>query len=446
MRLNLLTCKSVFILLILCMGSFDDASSSEKIPKIRIDGPINSVLSDIVVQHISEAEHSNAPFVLIQMDTPGGFDTAMRAIIEKILNCSIPVIVYVSPGGARAASAGFFILLSADIAVMAPGTNTGAAHPILALGGIVPLDTEKGGAKTLIEKAQNDALAYLRGIVGKRGRNIELAEKGVTESVSYTAEEALEGSLINFIANDEDDLLLKLAGLEVMLFNGKKVVLPEKVNGIETISLNWRQQLMLAISNPNLALILGLMGLLLLYMEFSHPGMIVPGVLGAISVLLALIGFSLLPINYVGVLLIILALGLFIAEIKVQGFGILGIGGIAAMLIGSLILIDAPQPELRISMITALGVVIPFAVIFMMLCGLVIRAHRKKIATGLESMIGMDAMCISDVGKRGKVYLRGEYWDAWSDDAIKEGTKVRIVEVNHLQLKVEEIKEGERSL
>lgn len=405
--------------------------------RIDVDGPINAVLAEFVVKAIKEAESAGAPCVILRLNTPGGFDIAMRKIIETVLTSKIPVVGHVSPSGARAASAGFFILVSTDVAAMSPGTNTGAAHPVLAIGGVYPLD-EKKGVKTLTKKAASDAKAYLRGIAQKRGRNLDLAEKAITLSKSYTAQEALDGKLIDLIAADEDDLLEKLRNRKVTLFSGQEVVIPGGMGPIRRHEMTLRQKILLAISDPNLALLMGLAGLLLLYLEFSSPGMIAPGVIGALCLLLSLIGFSLLPVNFVGVLLIILAVGLFIAEIKVQGFGILGMGGIVAMMIGVLILVDAPQPELRITPWVASAVVIPFGVIFMFLVRLAIKSMRTRVYTGDQAMIGLTGVVYTPLNPEGKVYLRGEYWDAVSHHPIAEGRKVTVVKIENLKLTVEE--------
>lgn len=407
--------------------------------RIDIEGPINSVMADFVVQGIEKAQTENASFIVLRLNTPGGFDIAMRRIIEKILSSKIPVIVYVGPSGAHAASAGFFILMAGDLAVMAPGTNTGAAHPILAIGGVYPMEEGKG-VKTLTKKATNDAKAYLKGIAEKRGRNIDLAEKAIVDSVSFTANEALDGKLIELIAKDETELLENLKGRKIKLFSGQEISLPENTEKLSMLSMTTRQKILLAISDPNLALLLGLAGLLLLYVEFTNPGMVAPGVLGIISLLLSLIGFSLLPINFIGVLLIILAFGLFVAEIKVQGFGILGIGGIVSMLIGVLILVDAPQPELRITPLIALSVVIPFSVIFLVLLRLAIKSYRKKVETGEEAMKGMVGIAQTAISPDGKVFIRGEYWDAVSREPIVIGKKVKVLNVENLKLIVEEDK------
>ncbi|MBI1882998.1 MAG: nodulation protein NfeD [Chlamydiae bacterium] len=407
--------------------------------RIDVEGPINDVLADFVVHSIQEAQDHQAPFVILRLSTPGGFDTAMRKIISEILGSRIPVIVYVGPAGARAASAGFFILLAGDVAVMASGTNTGSAHPLLALGGIYPIEKGKG-MKTLSEKVMNDARAYLRGIAEKRGRNVEWAEKGITESKSYTEKEALEGKLIELVVKDEKELMKVLRGREVTRFSKEKVTLPVGSVSLKVCEMTGRQKILLAISDPNLALLLGLVGLLLIYFEFSNPGLIAPAVLGALCLLVSMIGFSILPINFVGALLMILALGLFIAEIKVQGFGILGIGGIISLLVGALILVDAPESNLGIRPVVAVAVVLSFGAILMLLVRLTVKSLHRKVQTGLAGMIGLTGVAHSAIGLEGQVHVRGEYWNAISSSPIPEGKKVRVVKVENLKVVVEEVK------
>lgn len=431
--------KTLGLPLLSFLFAFQSYSLISASTRIDIEGPINAVLADFVVQAMDKAESENEPFIVLRLNTPGGFDQAMRKIIEKMLSSRIPVIVSVGPSGARAASAGFFILLSADIACMAPGTNTGAAHPVLAVGGVYPIDGN-GGAKTLTEKALNDSVAYLKGIVEKRGRDIELSVKGITESKSFTAEEALKGKLIDFIAKDEGDILQQLKGRSIKLFSGQEVKLPDDIQPLLPAEMTVRQRILLAISDPNLALLLGLAGLILLYLEFTNPGMIAPGVLGALALLLSMIGFSVLPLNFVGLLLILLALALFIAEIKVQGFGILGIGGMAALLFGALILVDAPEPELRISFSTALAVAIPFGLILMFLLRLTMKSMAQKIVTGEEGMVGSTGLAYTPIYKDGKVMVRGEYWEACSEHPIEKNKPVLILKIENLKLIVEELK------
>jgi membrane-bound serine protease (ClpP class) len=322
---------------------------------------------------------------------------------------------------------------------MAPGTNTGAAHPLMAIGGF-PVSGGDAG-KTLTEKITSNATAYLRSIATKRNRNVAEAEKGVVESKSFTDTEALNYHLIDFVAKDESDLFAKLQGYPVRLFSGQEQVLHTRGQNIVDYQMTVREKLLAAISQPNLALLLGIVGLILFYFEFTHPGFIAPGVIGGICVLLSVLGLSFLPINYVGVLLILLAIGLFIAEVKVGGFGILGIGGLVSMVIGMLILIDAPDPAVRIRLGTALGLALPFAAIFLILLIALFRSYRQKVTTGDQGMIGLLGVADSDINQSGRVKVRGEYWAAYATMPIAAGSPVRILAVENLTLKVEEVKE-----
>ena len=407
--------------------------------RVDINGAIDPITSEFLIRSIDRAEAEKAGFLLIRLNTPGGFASSMEDIISRMLASKVPVIVYVAPGGAKAASAGFFILLAADVAVMAPGTNTGAAHPLMAIGGF-PIDGGEAG-KTLTEKVTSNAKAFLRSIASKRNRNIEEAEKGVVESKSFTDNEALEKHLVDFVARDEAELLQRLEGYKVRMFSGEEKVLKTLGEPITDYEMTTREKFLSLISQPNLALLLGVGGLILLYFEFSNPGFVAPGVIGGICLLLSILGFSFLPINYVGVLLILLAIGLFIAEVKVQGFGILGFGGVVSMVIGTLILIDTPDPAVRIGLATAIGVSLPFAVIFLILLVALLKSMSQKVVTGDKGMVGLVGVADSDVHKGGRVRVRGEYWAARSDALIKAGSTVRVVGIENLTLKVEALSE-----
>jgi len=345
----------------------------------------------------------------------------------------------VTPSGAKAASAGFFILLAADVAVMAPGTNTGAAHPLMAIGGI-PVDGGES-AKTLAQKITSNATAFLRSIAAKRNRNVAEAEKGVMESKSFTDAEALEKNLIDMVAKDETELFRRLDGYKIHMFSGQERTLRTRQQGVADYEMTTRQKFLSTISQPNLALLLGLAGLILVYFEFSNPGFVAPGVIGAICLLLSILGFSFLPINYVGVLLILLAIGLFAAEVKVQGFGILGLGGIVSMVMGMLILVDSPDPALRISLKTALSAALPFAIIFIILAVAMFKSLKQRVITGDAGMLGLIGIADTEINSSGRVKVRGEYWAAHSSTPIPPGRPVRVVGVDNLLLKVEEVKE-----
>ncbi len=395
---------------------------------LEIDDVIHPVIAEYVTQGLAQAEEEGATAVIIQLSTPGGFDASMREIIEKVLRSKTPVFIYVGPSGARAASAGFFILLSGDLAVMAPGTNTGAAHP-------VPL----GGGKldeVMQKKIENDAAAYIRSFVAQRGRNTELAEKGVLESLSFTEEEALAGNLIDGLAQDLSEILTKFDGKEIQRFDGEKQILNLKGESLRAIEMTVRQKVLSKVLNPNIALILGLIGLLGLYIEFSNPGLIFPGVAGGVCIFLALVAFNILPINLLGAVLILAAIVLFVLEAKITSYGLLASLGIAIMVLGSLILINSPLPEMRVKFVTALGITLPFAAITIFLMRLVIMAHRTKSVTGNEGMVGEIGTALTDIETEGKVQVHGEIWQASSPQLIESGNRVRVVAVEGLNIKV----------
>jgi membrane-bound serine protease (ClpP class) len=426
------------ILLLLLFG-FSAMPGFGKIARISLDGAIDPVTAGFVVRCVDQAEQDQVQLILIHLQTPGGFGSSMEEIIGRMLSSEVPVAVYVAPSGAKAASAGFFILMAADIAVMAPGTNTGAAHPLMAIGGFPVSGGEAG--KTLTEKITSNATAYLRSITSKRNRNVEEAEKGVTESKSFTETEALNSHLIDFIAGSEAELLEKLDGYRVRLFSGEERILETENPEFADYLMTRREKMLAMISQPNLALLMGLVGVILLYFEFSNPGFVVPGVIGAICVLLSILGFSLLPVNYVGVLLILLAIGLFVAEVKVGGFGVLGIGGLVSMIFGMLMLVDSPDPAVRIGIYTALALTLPFAAILTILLIALFRSLRQKVITGDQGMVGLIGVADSEINRNGRLRVRGEYWSACSSLPIAAGKTVRVLAIEGLVLQVEEVKE-----
>jgi len=397
--------------------------ASAEVVKIKVAAPIHPVTSEYVVKSLEQADRDGADLVILTLDTPGGLDTSMREIIEKIVNAKTPVAAFVGPGGSRAASAGFLIALACDVFVMAPGTSTGSAHPV----GISL--TGQAMDKTMEEKVTHDAAAYVRTIAEKRGRNVGLAEDAVRKSLSYTEKEALDGGLIDFVAPSEADIVARLDGRTIKRFDGSERTLALAGKPVVDRPMTFRQRFLLTIANPNLAYILLMIGLLGLYFEFSHPGAILPGVLGGISLLLAIFAFQILPINYVGLGLILLAVILFILEIKVQSFGMLAVGGIAAMIIGSLMLIKAPIAELRTSLRFVLPVVIGVAAIVLFLLTLVFRAHRRRSFSGREGMIGETGTARTDLSPTGKVFVHGELWEAEAGEPVRAGEKVKVVEV-----------------
>jgi membrane-bound serine protease (ClpP class) len=416
--------KCVFVLPLL----LPTLSAHATVLTLDLNDVIHPITAEYVVQGITEAETERAQAVILRLSTPGGLDQSTREIIEKILSSKVPVIVFVGPSGVRAASAGFFILLSADVAVMAPGTNTGAAHPVI-IGGGKPDDV-------MSKKIENDAAAYLRSFVAKRERNYAVAEKGVTESKSFTEAEAMKERLIDGIAKDVDEILEKFDGKEIKRFDGSTTTLKLKGESLRAFEMSLRQRVLAKVLNPNIALILGLVGLMGLYIEFTHPGLILPGVLGGVCLFLALVALNILPVNVLGVALILAAIVLFIVEAKVTSYGLLAALGIGAMIFGSLILIDAPIPEMRVRLTTALGVALPFAAITIFLMRLVIISHRKKSVTGSEGMIEEVGVALTDIDGEGKVRVHGEIWQASSETSIPAGERVKVLAVDGMRVRV----------
>jgi membrane-bound serine protease (ClpP class) len=396
---------------------------------LKLDDQITPASAEVITSAIARAEREDAAALIITLNTPGGLDSSMRAIISRIDASRVPVIVFVAPSGARAASAGFLILLAADVAAMAPGTATGAAHPVMADGSDI--------GKTMNEKIVNDAAALLRSHAEKRGRDPLIAETAIRESKSFTEREALEKHLIEIIARDVADLLSQLEGRTITRLDGSTSVLHVADQKLTETTPTLRQRLLQALADPRLSFVLFALGALCVYFEFQHPGAIVPGVVGTLAVVLALYGFHMLPINLIGVLLIAVAIGLFVLEAKVAGFGIFGLGGIVAAVIGSLILIDAPNPELRLPMPLVLAVVIPFAVIMIFVLKLAIRARGAKVTTGSAGMIGLVGRAQTAIAPQGTVFVRGELWKARSKMSIARGEGVRVKGIDGLTLDVE---------
>ncbi|HXN23564.1 MAG TPA: nodulation protein NfeD [Candidatus Dormibacteraeota bacterium] len=412
--------------------------SVSRIVEIHIDGEIEPVLASYVNGGIDEANQTKASLVLITMDTPGGLTSSMREIIQHILSSRVPVAVYISPAGSRGASAGFYILLSADVAAMAPATHCGAASPLLVLGGYpVQLD------ETLRRKINNDATAYLRSYTVKRGRNASLAETAVTDSKAFTEKEALDGKLIDVVADSTDDLLTKLNGRTITRFDGSSVRLELSSPLRVAYEMSTRQKFLARIVQPDVFFILLIVGVLGLYTEFTHPGMIAPGVVGGICMVLALYAMNILPVNFTGLLLIALALALFILEAKFTSHGVLGIGGVVAMFLGALMLIRSPLTNAGVSVGVALGVTAPFALITIFLMRLVLRSRGWKQSTGVEQLIGAEGLVTEAFvpaapgqSGRGMVRVHGELWRATAEDEVPQDAAVRVVSVDGLTLHV----------
>jgi membrane-bound serine protease (ClpP class) len=417
-------------LILLALTAAGSKAEAPRVLAVDLDGMIHPVTTEVLSRAIKQAKQENATLLLVRVNTPGGLMDAMRESIEEIVAAPMPVVTYVAPSGARAASAGFFILEAGDVAAMSPGTNTGAAHPVM-IGG--EMDA------VMKQKVENDAAASLRSIVSKRGRNSALAEKAIRESQSFTEKEALDNHLIELVANDERDLLDKLDGREVTRLDGTRTVLHTRGATIEIYEKNLRQKIISAISDPNLALVLLVLGALGIYVEFSSPGMIVPGILGAILALLGLSALSVLPINWLGAALLLLAFALFVLEAKFATHGVLGAGGALSMVLGAVMLVDSPVPEMRIHLFTAIALALPFSLITMLLLSLVLRARRNKVVTGTQGMIGEIGTAVTPLAPDGKIFVRGEYWNAVSPAQVAAGSRVRVVAIHRLKLTVEPI-------
>jgi len=395
---------------------------ADEVVRFRVEDTIQPASQQFIERALKEAADRNAALVVLELDTPGGLVDTTRDITTAITTSPVPVVVFVNPPGARAASAGFFILLAADVAVMAPGTNTGAAHPVGGQGENLPEDVR--------DKVTNDAAAMVRSLAEHRGRNPETAERAVLESISLTAEEALEEGLIDFIANDVDDLLTMLNGFEVTRFDGDVETLEIEEPQIVDIESSFTERLFSVLANPNVAYLLMALGALGLYVEITHPGGIFPGVVGVIFLLLGLYSVSVLPVSWAGIALIFVALMLFVLEVKVTSYGLLTVGGVISFVLGSLMFFDGPIPALRVSM----GVVLPTAVVFATLTGFlltrVLQAHRQQPMTGQEGLIGDVGRAIGEIAPEGKVAVHGEYWDARTvGSTIADGGRVRVVAV-----------------
>jgi membrane-bound serine protease (ClpP class) len=388
------------------------------------------VSAEYIVNAIKITEKESAQCLIIKLDTPGGLDTSMRQIIKEMLNTPVPIVVYVAPAGARAASAGVLITLAAHVAAMAPGTNIGAAHPVAMGGGKM--------SREMAEKVENDAVAYIQSIATKRKRNVEWAEKAVRESVSIKADEALKINVIDLVCPNLDDLIEKLDGREIDL-DGKKVILATKGATVHNLPMSLREKILATLTDPNIAYILMMLGVAGLYFELAHPGAIFPGVIGAICLILAFYSFQVLSVNYAGILLIILAIILFLAEIKVTSYGLLSIGGTLCLLLGSLLLFDSTSPFLRPSMGVLMATIIISAGFFITVATLAFRAYIRKPVTGSEGMIGLIGVAINRIAPQGKVFVHGEYWNAESEEVIEAGEEVEIIGINGLRIKVKKL-------
>jgi len=397
--------------------------------QINVNDMIHPISDEFIGRALAEAQRTHAEALLIVLTTPGGLVDSTRSIVEKIMTSRVPVIVYVAPAGSRAASAGFFILESADVAAMAPGTNTGAAHPVSLTG--------KEMDPIMKTKVENDSAAFMRTIAAKRTRNVAVAESAVRESKSFTEQEALQQKLIDVIAPDVPSLLRAIEGRTLHRYDNTSTVLHVVGKPVNRYEMTLKERLLSTLMDPNIAFLLFALGGLAIYAEFNHPGAVLPGVVGVISILLALFALNLLPTRYASLALLLAAFALFALEAKFATHGVLGVGGIICMIFGALFLVDGPIPEMRVKFVTAAVVSVPIGIIAIFLMTLVLRARRNRVVTGQEGMIGEIGVARTALGPDGKVFVHGEIWNAVARKAIDEGARVRVAGVDGLHLIVE---------
>lgn len=415
----------------LCLLLLGPSRASADILKITVHDTIQPITDEYIGRALAEAERNHDKALLIELSTPGGLVDSTRDIINKILESPVPVIIYVTPSGSRAASAGFFILEAADIAAMAPGTNTGAAHPVTMGGGKID-DVMK-------QKLENDSAALMRSVAAKRGRNVDIAESAVRQSKSFTEEEALKNHLIDFVAANEQELLKQLSGKTVKRFNGQEITLTLAGETVRKYDMTLKQRILAYIMDPNVAFILLAIGALGLYAEFNHPGAVLPGTVGIVFILLAAFALNLLPVRHAALMMILAAFVLFALEAKFASHGVLGIGGIAMLTLGALLLVDGPIPEMRVRLATALAVSIPIGLITIFLMSIALKARHNKIVTGEQGMVGEVGVTQTALSPRGKVFVHGEIWDATSSVPVNAGEAVVVRKLDGLQLQVEPV-------
>lgn len=418
----------IILLFIIFLGGYDaTARDSKQIDLIQIaGGTINPISADFIISAIDRAEDNQSQCLIIQLDTPGGLITATQDIVKRMMASDVPLVVFVHPSGSGAVSAGVSITIAAHFAVMAPGTNIGAAHPV----GIGKTDS----ADVSVKKATNWWATYNRSIAEKRGRNADWIEKAVRESESITETEALEMGVIDFICPDLDSLLIRLNGKTAHVDSGAVIIETDDAEVIRH-EMNWRSKILDLISNPSIAYILMMLGILGMYFEFSNPGAILPGVLGGIFLILAFFAMQQLPINVAGILLILFATLLFILEVKVTSYGILTIGGIVSMLLGSLMLFKStPSLTIHLPIGLILAVTLTTSAFFIFAIGMAIRTSRQKVTTGKEGIIEESGIAVTNIDPEGQVKIHGEYWNAVSDEKIKKNEKVKVLHVDGLKL------------
>ena len=425
--------KLSFLRLVLCAIGVLVLSCpvSAEILKIVVDDTIQPISEEFIARAVAEAVRRNDQALLIEINTPGGLVDSTRLIIEHITTSAVPVIIYVTPSGSRAASAGFFILESADIAAMAPGTNTGAAHPVV-LGGGKMDDVMK-------EKLENDAAALMRSVASRRGRNVEVAESTVRQSKSFTDQEALAQHLIDYVASNEADLFKQIEGKSFKRFNGQDVTLKVVNQPVSLFGMTLKERILAYLMDPNIAFLILAIGALSLYVEFNHPGAVIPGTVGVVFILVALFALNLLPTRFAALVLILGAFALFAAEAKFASHGVLTIGGIALLTLGGLLLVDSPIPEMRVHLATALAISVPLGGITAFLMSIALKARRNKVVTGEQGLVGEVGVAQTTLSPAGKVFVHGELWDAIATSPLPIGQLVVIRRIDGLTLQVEPV-------
>ena len=416
--------KTAVAVLLLLFAAAADAA----VVHVEVDDTIHAITDEYIARALDAAAAQRADAVLIELRTPGGLEVSMRKIVENIIKSPVPVIVWIGPSGSRAASAGFFVLEAADVAAMAPGTNTGAAHPVM-LG--EKLDD------VMKMKVQNDAAAFMRTIAHRRGRNVAVAESAVREAKSFTEDEALSLRLIDVVAPSVPSLLRWADGKTVRRFDGTTTVLQTAGKPVVRFEMSLKQRLLSWIMDPNVAFILLSLGMLALWAEFNNPGAILPGVVGLIAILLSVFALNLLPTRYAAFALILAAFALFALEAKFTSYGILGAGGVVCLIFGALLLVDGPIPEMRVHLLTAVVVSVPLGVIAVFLMSLVLKAHKNRVVTGTEAMVGEIGVARTSLGPDGKVFVHGELWNATANIDVPAGARVRVRAVDGLRVVVE---------
>jgi membrane-bound serine protease (ClpP class) len=405
---------------------------SAEVLKIVVNDTIQPITEEYIARAIDQAQRRNDQAVLIEINTPGGLVESTRHIIEKITNSQVPVILYVAPSGSRAGSAGIFILEAADVAAMTPGTNAGAAHPVLLFG-----PTQVKPDDEMKQKIENDAAALMRSVVSRRGRNVEVAESAVRESKSFTEQEALAQHLIDYVASSEDDLFHQMDGKSFKRFNGQQVTLKLSGQPLAPFGMTLKEHILGYLMDPNISFILLAIGALALYAEFNHPGAVVPGTVGIVFILIAAFALNLLPMRFAALGLILAAFALFAAEAKFASHGVLTIGGITLLTLGGLLLVDSPIPEMRVHLLTALAVSIPLGLITAFLMSIALKARRNKKVSGSQGLIGETGITQTALSPRGKIFVHGELWDAVSSSDLAAGQSVVVLRVDGLVLQVE---------